>query len=101
MEVVSLDQLKAEHGDVQTLTLKNKAGEVVATCYLKQPSRAVVARSLSLLAQTKPLEAGEFILENCHVGGSELVLTDERLKMSAAMQAIQLVELLDGELLKN
>lgn len=98
---VTLDQLQAEHGDVQTLTLKNKAGEVIATCYVKQPGRPIVARALSLLSQNKPLEAGEFILENCHVGGSQEVLTDERLKMSASMQAIQLVELLDGELAKN
>ncbi len=101
MEVKTLDQLKAEHGEVQTLTLKNKAGDVVATCHLKQPNRPTVARAMSLIAQTKPLEAGEFILENCFIGGDPEVLSNERLKMSAAMQAIQLVELLDGELVKN
>ena len=35
------------------------------------------------------------------VGGDDAVLSNEKLKMSAAMQAIQLVELLDGELKKN
>ena len=104
MEVAAnpeLDKLKKEHGEIQTLTLKNKAGAVVATCYLKEPNRPVVARAMSLIAQTKPLEAGEFILENCHVGGDQSVLTDEKLKMSAAMQVVALVELLDGELIKN
>ncbi|GAA4349803.1 hypothetical protein GCM10023185_06830 [Hymenobacter saemangeumensis] len=103
MEVVDKEaaDLKKQHGEIQTLILRNKAGDVVATCYLKQPNRVVVARAMSLLAQHKPLEAGEFILENCHVGGSQEVLSDERLKMSASMQAVQLVELLDGELVKN
>lgn len=98
---VNLENLKKEHGDIQTLTLTDKAGKTVATAYLKQPGRNVVARALSLIAQTKPLEAGEFILENCFVGGDESILEDERQKMSAAMQAVALVELLDGELKKN
>jgi len=96
-----LEQLKKQHGDIQTLTLKDKGGNTVATCLLKEPGRVVVARAMSLIAQTKPLEAGEFILENCHVGGDESVLTDAKLKMSASMQCVQLVELLDGELVKN
>lgn len=98
---VNLDSLKKEHGDVQTLTLKDKAGNVVATAYLKEPGRNVVARSMSLITQNKPLEAGEFILENCFVGGDKEVLENEKLKMSASMQVIALVELLDGELKKN
>ncbi|MDF7813607.1 hypothetical protein [Hymenobacter sp. YC55] len=103
MEVAAktLDELKKEHGDVQTLTLKDKAGNVVAVAHLKEPGRSVVARSMSLIAQNKPMEAGEFILENCFVGGNDQVLTNEKLKMSAAMQVIALVELLDGELKKN
>ncbi|GGF22249.1 hypothetical protein [Hymenobacter cavernae] len=96
-----LEQLQKEHGEISTLTLKDKAGNVKATAYLKQANRPVVARGMSLLAQNKPLEAGEFILENCFVGGDKEVLENELLKMSASMQAVALVELLDGELKKN
>lgn len=98
---VKIDELKKQHGDIQTLELKDKQGKIVATAYLKEPGRNVVARALSLIAQTKPLEAGEFILENCFVGGDNTILENEKLKMSAAMQAVALVELLDGELKKN
>ncbi|AHJ98931.1 DNA binding protein [Hymenobacter swuensis] len=98
---VNIENLKKEHGDIQTLTLKDKAGKTVATAYLKEPGRVVVARAMSLIAQSKPLEAGEFILENCFVGGDQTILENEKFKMSASMQAVQLVELLDGELKKN
>ena len=97
-----LAQLKAEHGDVRTLTLTDEdTGEVVATAYLKRPGRPIVARAVSLLSQSKVLEAGEHLLENCFVGGDQRVLQDEWLKMSAAMKAVEIVKLLDGELKKS
>lgn len=99
---VNLEQLKAEHGDVKTLILTDdETGATVATAYLKRAGRPIVARALSLISQSKILEAGEYILENCFVGGDESVLTDEYVKMSAAMKAVELVKLLDGELKKN
>jgi len=97
-----VDQLKAEHGDVRTLTLTDdETGNTVAVAYLKRPNRPTVARAVSLLSQSKVLEAGEFLLENCFVGGDQHVLSDEWLKMSAAMKAVEIVKLLDGELKKS
>ena len=97
-----VEQLKQEHGDVRTLTLTDdETGETVAVAYLKRPSRPTVARAVSLLSQSKVLEAGEFLLENCFVGGDQRILSDEWLKMSAAMKAVEIVKLLDGELKKS
>lgn len=98
---VNLEQLKAEHGDVQTLTLTSDNGTTVAVAYLKPAGRPIVARALSLISQSKILEAGEYILENCFVAGDDKVLSDEFVKMSASMKAVELVKLLDGELKKN
>jgi hypothetical protein len=98
-----LEQLKQEHGpDIRTLTLTDdETGETVAVAFLKRPNRPTVARAVSLLSQSKVLEAGEFLLENCFVGGDQRVLSDEWLKMSAAMKAVEIVKLLDGELKKS
>ncbi|MCB2379798.1 hypothetical protein LGH70_19535 [Hymenobacter sp. BT635] len=98
---VNIEDLKKEHGDIHTLTLNDKSGQVVATAYLKDPDRNQVARAMSLIAQTKVFEAGEFLLENCLVAGEDSILSTPKVKMSAAMQAVQLVEMLDGELKKN
>jgi hypothetical protein len=98
----ALAQFKQEYGDVRTLTLTDDdTGETVAVAYLKRPVRATVARAVSLLSQSKVLEAGEFLLENCFVGGDQRILSDEWLKMSAAMKAVEIVKLLDGELKKS
>jgi len=81
------------------LTVQDDNGTTL-TGYLKKPTRNIVARAMSLLAQNKVLEAGEFVLENCFAGGDEQLLQDEDLKVAAAMQSIQAVQVLDGELKK-
>jgi hypothetical protein len=98
MEVTNTPVVIA-NGAKYELSVQDEAGNAI-TGYLKKPSRNVIARAMSLLAQNKILEAGEFVLENCFAGGDQRLLEDEDLKTAAAMQAIQSVQVLDGELKK-
>jgi hypothetical protein len=79
------------------LTVKDKDGNPIVG-YLKPPGREIKATALSMYSQNKILECGEFIRDNCWLGG------DERLKMSgdiadtAAIQASGIVKFLEAEL---
>lgn len=79
------------------LTVKDKDGNALVG-YLKPPGREIKATALSMYSQNKILECGEFIRDNCWLGG------DERLKMSgdiadtAAIQASGIIKFLEAEL---
>lgn len=79
------------------LTVKDKDGNPVVG-YLRPPGREIKATALSMYSQNKILECGEFIRDNCWLGG------DERLKMSgdiadtAAIQASGIIKFLEAEL---
>lgn len=79
------------------LTVKDKDGNPIVG-YLRPPGREVKATALSMYSQNKILECGEFIRDNCWLGG------DERLKMSgdiadtAAIQASGIIKFLEAEL---
>ncbi|GEN71578.1 hypothetical protein CLA01_16500 [Chryseobacterium lathyri] len=79
------------------LTVKDKDGNPIVG-YLKPPGREIKATALSMYSQNKILECGEFIRDNCWLGG------DERLKMSgdiadtAAIQASGIIKFLEAEL---
>lgn len=72
------------------------------TGYLGKPQRPHIARSMSQIAQNQVYEAGEYLLENLFIadGSDPRILSDEDVKMAAAMQAIQAVKTLDGSLKK-
>jgi hypothetical protein len=79
------------------LTVKDNDGNPIVG-YLRPPGREVKATALSMYSQNKILECGEFIRDNCWLGG------DERLKMSgdiadtAAIQASGIIKFLEAEL---
>lgn len=79
------------------LTVKDKTGNPIVG-YLRPPNREVKATALSMYSQNKILECGEFIRDNCWLGG------DERLKMNgdiadtAAVQASGIIKFLEAEL---
>ncbi len=83
------------------LTIKVADGDT-AVGFLQKPSRVVIARAMSLIAQNKPFEAGEFVLENCLLDAESdaRLRDDDDVRMSATMQALQAIQLLDGELKK-
>jgi hypothetical protein len=90
-------KLKNKTEKLHKLTVTDTDGNAIVG-YLKPPGRQIKATALSMYSQNKILECGEFIRDNCWLGG------DERLKMSgdiadtAAIQASGIIKFLDAEL---
>ncbi len=69
----------------------------IAVGFLKPPKRHIKATALSMYSQHKILECGEFLRDNCWLGGDERLKTDEDIADSAAIQCSNIVKFLDGE----
>lgn len=80
-----------------TLNIVVAPGDV-AIGYLRPPSRNHKATALSMYNQNKVLECGEFLRDNCWLGGDSRLQTDENIADSAAIQASGIVKFLQGEL---
>jgi hypothetical protein len=88
---------KKEHGKVFTLKVTVAEGDV-AVGYLKKPSRNHKATALSMYSQNKVLECGEFLRDNCWLGGDDRLKIAEDIADSAAIQASGIVKFLESEL---
>lgn len=72
------------------------AEDDVAVGYLREPKRDHKAIALSLYNQHQILETGEFLLQNCWLGGDTRLKDDEDIADSAAIQAKNIVNFLKG-----
>ena len=96
--IVSKEQLKAwksKHGKVFKIEVEVSADDI-AVGYLKQPNRDHKAVALTLYAQNKILETGEFLLQNCWLGGDDRLQDGDEVADSAAVQANSIVNFLKG-----
>ena len=92
-----IEAWKQEYKTVYTIAVKTPdGGEAVG--YLRKPKRDHKAVSLSLYAQNKILEAGEFLRDNCWLGGDARLKSDEDIADTAAVQASGIVKFLDATL---
>ncbi len=73
-----IDSWKQQHGEVAVIEVTVTPGDV-AKAYLKPADRNVVAFGLAKSMKSQIVEAGEFVLKNCYIGG------DERLKITGAV----------------
>lgn len=77
--------------DMIKVKLPNADNEF-AVCYLKEPPREIKAKAMTMYAQKQIMETGEFVIQNCWLGGDERIKTDERISEAAAVEANGLVE---------
>ncbi|CVK17152.1 hypothetical protein Ga0061079_11720 [Apibacter mensalis] len=92
-----IEAWKKEHGKVYELTVKVSDNDV-AIGYLRKPKRDHKATALSMYKQDKILECGEFLRDNCWLGGDQRLKTVEDIADSAAIQASGIVKFLEAEL---
>ena len=98
--VITKDQIEAwkkEHKKVHTIKVTVAEGDV-AVGYLKPPSRNIKAAALSMYSQNKILESGEFLRDNCWLGGDERLKTDSDIGVTAAISASGIFKMMDSEL---
>lgn len=97
----ALAELKAKHGELHIIEVKI-SGDDTAVAYLKPADRNVVAYGLTKSMKSQIVEAGEFVLKNCYVGGDErLKLTgpvaENKAQLTAAIAAASLLDMFDVE----
>jgi hypothetical protein len=90
-----IEAWKKKYNKVHKITVELPKGEK-AIGYLRSPNRDHKAIALSLYQQNKPLETGEFLLQNCWLGGDERLKDAEEIADSAAIQANTIVNFLKG-----
>lgn len=90
-----LKKWKTKFGKVHKITVEVTEDDT-AVGYLKPPNRDHKAIALSMFNQNKILETGEFLLQNCWLGGDERLKTSEEISESAAVQANSIVNFLKG-----
>ena len=84
--------------EIAVYTDSTKTAVVVG--YLKPADRVIVGRAMSLFAAQDQMGAGEFILDNCFVGGNPCLLNDDKIRISAAVQAAACIEILESSVKK-
>jgi hypothetical protein len=98
--IISKDQIdawKKEHKKVHIIKVTVDKDDV-AVGYLKPPTRNIKAAALSMYSQNKVLESGEFLRDNCWLGGDDRLKTDGDIADTAAMAASGIFKMLDSEL---
>lgn len=81
-------------GNIDVLKVKISENET-ALAYLKPIDRDVAAKAMSMYAEKQVIQTGEFIINNCWLGGDDRIKTNEKVSMAAAVQANALVEFLE------
>lgn len=92
-----IDVWKKEHKKVFTIKVK-VADNDEAVGYLKPPGRNIKATALSMYSQNKILESGEFLRDNCWLGGDERLKTDGDIGVTAAISASGIFKMMESEL---
>lgn len=84
---------------------KQKFGEIYAVkcdghvAYLKKPSRKAISYA-SVAGKTDPVKFNEVLLNDCFIGGSEKVKTDDSLFLGISAKLAELIEVKEAELEK-
>ena len=91
-------QWKQQNREVTEIRVMVAPGDE-AVCYLKNPDRNITAYALTRTMNKQLLEAGEFLLRNCWLGGDERLNPDspqafDPAIIAASMEAAQCVEML-------
>lgn len=86
-----IDAWKKQHGEVKALIIDGHIG------YLKKPDRKEIGYA-STVGSKDPIKFNEIILNNCWLGGSEDIKTDDSLFLSAGQVLADLIQVKEAEL---
>lgn len=85
--------LKAKHGEV----FAYEVGDLVG--YLSRPGRQAISAA-SVIGKDDPLKFAEVIIDNCWLGGHEILRTETKYFMGLSQRVTDLVEIVTGKLKK-
>jgi hypothetical protein len=93
-----IERWKSRHKSVTEITVRTDEGETLRG-FIHNPDRNVIAQALTMVINKKILEAGELLLMNCWLGGSERMNPnnpdcDDSVVVAASKEAAGTIELL-------
>ena len=88
---------KKEFGKVHKIEVKVSESEKV-TGYLREPSRDQYGTCAQIAQKKTALAGGEFILNNCWLGGDDRIKSDDKVYISAAISAMELFDFLPSSI---
>jgi hypothetical protein len=91
VEPAQIEQWKKQCGEVKALIVDGHIG------YLKKPDRRTLSYA-STIGAKDPIKFNEIILNNCWLGGSEAIKTDDSLFLSAGQVLADLIQVKEAEL---
>jgi hypothetical protein len=88
-----IEQWKSKHKDIFAITVD---GHIA---YLKRPDRKAISYASSIGAKD-PIKFNEIILNNCWLGGSEEIKTDDGFFFGVSGKITELIQVKEAELVK-
>ncbi|HOI32012.1 MAG: hypothetical protein PHG67_06180 [Bacteroidales bacterium] len=98
-----MSELKGQATPEQIEAWKKKHGKVFAVKvdghigYLKKPDRRILSYA-TLAGSTDPIKFNETMLNNCWLGGSEAIKTDDDLFLGVSGKLAELIQVKEAEL---
>ena len=86
-----IEEWKKKHGKLYAIIVD---GHI---CYLRPPDRKILGFA-SMAGKTDPMKFNEALLNNCFVGGSEAIKTDDELFFAAGSRLADLIQVKEAQL---
>ena len=86
-----MDAWKKE-GPVHIVEVEINDGKEKVVGYFREPNRTEYGTAAQIFQKSSPLAVGEFLLNNCKLGGDERIWTVDKIYMSAAIAAQELID---------
>lgn len=94
-----IDELKRQHGEIHVITVKK--GEESYRCVLKDPyAKDLTIVSRGMMIKEDLVKRSIFFLDNLWIEGHNAFKNDNKVRISGALQASGIVEVLEGQSVK-
>lgn len=97
---VSAGQLAAWQKQHAVHVITVEKGSEKYTAYVREPNRSEYGTAAQILQKQNPLSVGEFLLNNCKLGGDDAIWADDKMYISAAIAAQELIEVFPASISK-
>lgn len=98
LEQKEIDRLKALHGGLNLITVKDEEGNI-HYCYVKKPDLKILSAATKYV-ESDPVKSGEIMFNSLKVECSEFIEKDDELKMSVISRLGELFKIRETELKK-
>ncbi|MCC7223884.1 MAG: hypothetical protein IT273_09170 [Chitinophagales bacterium] len=98
-----ISEWKKKYGKDNVIRLSVEADGQIFACYVVKPDgkdharqMSIYQKAFSLMQQNKAIEAGQFLLNECWLGGDEVFKgTNAKIQVSACMKMVEMLGFLE------